>query len=381
MNSLGHAHPALVGAVTDAAADARPRLELLRHRAAGRASPRSCSSLLASDRRQPGQGLLRQLRRRGQRGRPQADPAHRPHPRRRDRGRLPRPHHGRARADLQGGLPRAVRAAARRRHVRAVRRRRRARRRRHRRDRRRGARAAAGRGRRGRAAARLPRRAPARSPASTAPCSGSTRSRPASGAPARGSPTRTRPWPTRWTHPPTSSPSPRASPAASRSAPASPPVTAADLLQPGNHGTTFGGNPVAAAAALAVIDTIEKDGLLEHVTEVGQRLRDGLAADDRVTEVRGSGLLIGLDLTEAGVGRGVRRRARGGVHRQQPDPRAGPARAAAGPHRRRRPTRSSPRGRTSSTRRTQRGVSHDPPLPARRRPLPGAAGGGARPRR
>ena len=73
---------------------------------------------------------------------------------------------------------------------------------------------------------------------------------------------------------------------------------AADLLQPGNHGTTFGGNPVAAAAALAVLDTIEKDGLLEHVSEVGQRLREGLAADDRVTEVRGSGLLIGLDLTE-----------------------------------------------------------------------------------
>jgi acetylornithine/N-succinyldiaminopimelate aminotransferase len=74
---------------------------------------------------------------------------------------------------------------------------------------------------------------------------------------------------------------------------------AADLLQPGNHGTTFGGNPVASAAALAVLDTIEKDGLLEHATEVGQRLRDGLVADERVTEVRGSGLLIGLDLTEA----------------------------------------------------------------------------------
>ncbi|WP_027862152.1 acetylornithine transaminase [Marmoricola sp. URHB0036] len=74
---------------------------------------------------------------------------------------------------------------------------------------------------------------------------------------------------------------------------------AADLLQPGNHGTTFGGNPVAAAAALAVLDTIEKEGLLEHVIEVGRRLREGLAADDRVTEVRGSGMLIGLDLTEA----------------------------------------------------------------------------------
>ncbi|GAB3784739.1 acetylornithine transaminase [Nocardioides ungokensis] len=69
------------------------------------------------------------------------------------------------------------------------------------------------------------------------------------------------------------------------------------LLQPGNHGTTFGGNPVACAAALAVIDTIESDDLLAHVTELGRALRAGLAADPRVTEVRGEGLLIGLDLS------------------------------------------------------------------------------------
>jgi acetylornithine/N-succinyldiaminopimelate aminotransferase len=74
---------------------------------------------------------------------------------------------------------------------------------------------------------------------------------------------------------------------------------AGELLQPGNHGTTFGGNPVACTAALAVIGTIEADGLLEHVTVLGQKLRDGLAADPRVTEVRGAGLLIGLDLAEA----------------------------------------------------------------------------------
>ena len=71
---------------------------------------------------------------------------------------------------------------------------------------------------------------------------------------------------------------------------------AGTLLQPGNHGTTFGGNPVACAAALAVIGTIESDGLLSHVTELGAVLREGLAADPRVTEIRGEGLLIGLDL-------------------------------------------------------------------------------------
>ncbi len=71
---------------------------------------------------------------------------------------------------------------------------------------------------------------------------------------------------------------------------------AATLLEPGNHGTTFGGNPVACAAGLAVLDTIEGEGLLAHVRDAGERLRAGLAKDPRVTEVRGEGLLIGLDL-------------------------------------------------------------------------------------
>ena len=70
------------------------------------------------------------------------------------------------------------------------------------------------------------------------------------------------------------------------------------LLGPGNHGTTFGGNPVASAAALAVIDTIEREGLLDNATKVGELLRDGLG-DRRVSEVRGRGLLIGLDLDAA----------------------------------------------------------------------------------
>ncbi|WP_203231339.1 acetylornithine transaminase [Nocardioides caldifontis] len=72
---------------------------------------------------------------------------------------------------------------------------------------------------------------------------------------------------------------------------------AGELLTPGNHGTTFGGNPVAAAAALAVLRTIEQDGLLDHVTKVGERLVQGLA-HRHVGEVRGRGLLIGLTLTE-----------------------------------------------------------------------------------
>ena len=69
----------------------------------------------------------------------------------------------------------------------------------------------------------------------------------------------------------------------------------ASLLGPGDHGSTFGGNPVAAAAALAVIETIERDGLLENAAKVGELLRDGLA-HPRVSEVRGRGLFIGLDL-------------------------------------------------------------------------------------
>ncbi|WP_312008631.1 acetylornithine transaminase [Nocardioides alcanivorans] len=72
---------------------------------------------------------------------------------------------------------------------------------------------------------------------------------------------------------------------------------AATLLEPGNHGTTFGGNPMASAAGLAVLETIEKEGLLARAEEAGDRLRAGLAKDARVTETRGLGLLIGLDLS------------------------------------------------------------------------------------
>ncbi len=75
---------------------------------------------------------------------------------------------------------------------------------------------------------------------------------------------------------------------------------AAKLLQPGHHGTTFGGNPVVAAAALAVLDTIEAEGLLDHVRKVGERLRSGIEAigDPLVSHVRGAGLLLGVVLNE-----------------------------------------------------------------------------------
>lgn len=75
---------------------------------------------------------------------------------------------------------------------------------------------------------------------------------------------------------------------------------AATLLGRGQHGTTFGGNPVAAAAALATIGVIERDGLLAHVTEIGGVLRAGIAATGHplLREVRGDGLLIAIELTQ-----------------------------------------------------------------------------------
>ncbi|MFD3452136.1 acetylornithine transaminase [Streptomyces sp. NPDC058691] len=75
---------------------------------------------------------------------------------------------------------------------------------------------------------------------------------------------------------------------------------AADLLTPGQHGTTFGGNPVACAAALAVLDTIAADGILENTKRQGEKLRQGIEAlgHPLVDQVRGAGLLLGIVLTE-----------------------------------------------------------------------------------
>ena len=70
-------------------------------------------------------------------------------------------------------------------------------------------------------------------------------------------------------------------------------------LSRGEHGSTFGGNPVACAAALAVLDTIEKDGLLASVTQVGGQLRADIEATGHslVSGVRGSGLWLAIALT------------------------------------------------------------------------------------
>lgn len=75
---------------------------------------------------------------------------------------------------------------------------------------------------------------------------------------------------------------------------------AAEVFGPGDHATTFGGNPVTCAAANAVIDTLEREGLVARAAEVGQRLGAGLTAlgarHDLVAGVRGRGLLLGIEL-------------------------------------------------------------------------------------
>lgn len=77
---------------------------------------------------------------------------------------------------------------------------------------------------------------------------------------------------------------------------------AAQLMQPGNHGSTFGGNPIACAAALATIETIEGENLAQRANELGayllQTFSSALAGCDKVKDIRGSGLMIGIELSE-----------------------------------------------------------------------------------
>jgi acetylornithine aminotransferase len=71
---------------------------------------------------------------------------------------------------------------------------------------------------------------------------------------------------------------------------------AARLLGPGSHGSTFGGNPMSCAAALAVLEVIEREHLLTRVPTVSERLRSIVSGSDLVDHVRGRGLLLGVVL-------------------------------------------------------------------------------------
>ncbi len=80
---------------------------------------------------------------------------------------------------------------------------------------------------------------------------------------------------------------------------------AADVFTPGAHGTTFGGNPLACAVGIAVVDTIVQDGLCARAEELGQRICDGFRAElgnaPFVREIRNKGLMIGIEMAEAGT--------------------------------------------------------------------------------
>ncbi len=75
---------------------------------------------------------------------------------------------------------------------------------------------------------------------------------------------------------------------------------AAEVFKPGSHGSTFGGNPLACAVALAILATIEEDNLLENVRVRGEAIRDGLrqalASVPGVVDIRGEGMMIGIEL-------------------------------------------------------------------------------------
>ncbi|HLJ04062.1 MAG TPA: acetylornithine/succinylornithine family transaminase [Solirubrobacteraceae bacterium] len=75
----------------------------------------------------------------------------------------------------------------------------------------------------------------------------------------------------------------------------------ADVLQPGDHGSTFAGGPVVARAALVALEICSEAGLLQRVRDLGERLRAGVAALPGVAAVRGRGLMVGVDFASGGA--------------------------------------------------------------------------------
>ncbi len=71
------------------------------------------------------------------------------------------------------------------------------------------------------------------------------------------------------------------------------------VFKPGNHGSTFGGNPLAMTAVVTTIDTIKEEGLLANAEKVGAVIRNALAEVHGITEIRGMGLMIGVELGQA----------------------------------------------------------------------------------
>ena len=377
VNALGHAHPAVVEAVTRQLVDPRPRLELLRHRAPDRprrAPPRPVAPLRSGrplTRAAPGkvfftnsgaeanEAALKLTRRTGRTHLVAAEGSF----------------HGRT----MGALALTSKAAYRepfeplpgRRHLRAVRRRRGAGRGRHRRDRGGRARADPGRGRRRRPARRLPRRRPPDHPRARRPAvarRGADRHRPDRRRGSRRRPTRT--------SRPTSSPSPRGSAAASRSAPASasaPPATCSSPATTARRSAaTRSPAPPPWPSSTPSRTTACSTGPPSSVS--------GCATGSPTTRASPrcavAGLLIGLDLD------GRRAAAWSPPPASTGSSSTRPARTRCGWPRpwssaTMRSRRSWPRGPGSST--TQRAAetrepAHDPTLPPRRRPEPGRAG-------